>query len=155
MAEHGGYRQPKNPAPVSLPGKLSRRTDGGPAHQVKSAPTGMDYGAHRALMATESVAPMAGTPAVPTPSINVPDQSAGPAPQPPFPPFLRPSERPNEPITHGVDIGPGGGSEVLPVETQPGFGQQGSMTQMLSQFAARDMTGAMARLLQSARDLGA
>lgn len=27
---HGGYRQPANPAPVSGPGALSQRTDGGP-----------------------------------------------------------------------------------------------------------------------------
>jgi len=27
----GGYREPSNPAPASLPGALSQRTDGGPA----------------------------------------------------------------------------------------------------------------------------
>jgi len=36
----------------------------------------------------------------------------GPAPGS-FGAFNRPTERPNEPITHGLDVGPGGGSEVL------------------------------------------
>ena len=30
MPEHGGKRTPGNPAPVSGPGQLSQRTDGGP-----------------------------------------------------------------------------------------------------------------------------
>jgi len=32
--------------------------------------------------------------------------------------FARPSERPNEPITHGLPVGPGGGSEVLGLSSQ-------------------------------------
>ena len=46
MAEqHGGKRTPRNPAPVSGPGRLSRRTDGGPA-QVNAQMTGRRYERH-------------------------------------------------------------------------------------------------------------
>jgi hypothetical protein len=44
MAEgRGGYRKPNSPAPVSGPGQLSRRTDGGP-QQTTQPMTGMGYG---------------------------------------------------------------------------------------------------------------
>jgi hypothetical protein len=43
MAAQGGYRKPGNPAPVSGPGSLSRRTDGrvaeGYAYGMKSKST--------------------------------------------------------------------------------------------------------------------
>ena len=43
----GGYRQPSNPAPVSGPGALSKRTDGGAVEGMTQAPkymAGMRYG---------------------------------------------------------------------------------------------------------------
>ena len=43
MPRHGGYRTPSNPAPVSGPGSLSQRTDGGP-RQVQAEMSGMPYG---------------------------------------------------------------------------------------------------------------
>jgi hypothetical protein len=48
MAGDGGYQAPRNPAPVSGPGKLSKRTDGGPA-QALMTPTGLPYGEAGAL----------------------------------------------------------------------------------------------------------
>ena len=60
MAEqHGGKRTPRNPAPVSGPGKLSRRTDGGPA-QVNAQMTGMAYGENKDFMEIQEGANMAG-----------------------------------------------------------------------------------------------
>lgn len=148
---HGGYRRPASPAPASGPGALSRRTDG----QVQAAPTGMDYGDHKQLMQQESTAPMAATPAVP--DLQLPSgQPAGPVPSgSPVTPIGAPTQRPNEPITAGVDHGPGPGSEVLPLEHTAQFQAQGPMTQMLSQLAARDTSGSLSAVLQFAKLTGA
>lgn len=78
---HGGYRQPTNPAPVSGPGALSRRTDG-PMH-------GPVPGAAAPGGAEAQVAPG-------------PDLSS-------LVPLDAPSGRPEEPITAGVPFGPGAG----------------------------------------------
>lgn len=152
---HGGYRRPGSPAPVSGPGSLSKRTDGGPADkQVMSAATGMAYGDNQALMNQERVAPMAGTPN--TPPMNVAPSPGAPAgPTYSGVPFGAPSQRPNEPITTGVDIGPGPGSEILPMQHQPTYQAQGPMTQMLAQLASRDQSGTLAQLYQSALASGA
>ena len=40
---HGGYRKPEHPAPASGPGRLSKRTDGGPGQKLANY-TGLDYG---------------------------------------------------------------------------------------------------------------
>lgn len=155
MAQHGGYRRPSKPAPASGPGSLSKRTDGRPG-QVKAAPTGMPYGEHQMLMQQESVAPMSATPA--TPSGGMPSMPAAPGPAGPAysgVPFGAPTQRPNEPVTHGADIGPGAGSSVLPVEHQPAFAGAGPMTQMLSKLSARDTTGVLSTLLLAARAQGA
>ena len=146
----GGYRKPGSPAPVSGPGSLSRRTDG----QVQSVPTGMPYGDHAALHAQESLAPMAATPDIPTPDMGGGGAPAGPTP-PPVTPIGAPSQRPNEPVTHGVDIGAGGGSEVLPMEHQNLTYTPGPMTQMLGQLSARDTTGVLSKLFQAAQASGA
>jgi hypothetical protein len=104
MAEHGGYRQPSNPAPVSGPGMLSERTDGG-AVDGMSAPqpmadySGFDYGQNKALNEQQAGAPMAGPMAQPQMSI---DLSA-------------PTAFPNEPISHGADYGEGPGLNVAGV----------------------------------------
>ncbi len=42
MAEQGGYRAPSSPAPVSGPGALSQRTDGGPTQGAKYV-SGLPY----------------------------------------------------------------------------------------------------------------
>ncbi len=154
---HGGYRRPRNPAPASGPGKLSRRTDGGPGQKLM-APTGMPYGDQQGLLAQERLAPMAqadNMPAPPPMSAPVGQASAAGPAAGQFPDFGRPTERPDEPISHGVDIGPGGGSEVLPLQHQPQFASQGPITQMLQRFSAADMTGSMAGLYEFARALGA
>lgn len=152
---HGGLRRPAHPAPASGPGRLSKRTDGGPGQKLL-APTGMDYGAHAALMAQESTAPMSATP--PTPGGGMPAGMPAAAPSGPAysgVPFGAPTQRPNEPVTHGADIGPGAGSAVLPVEHQPAFVGAGPMTQMLSQLSARDTTGVLSSVLAAARAQGA
>jgi hypothetical protein len=110
----------------------------------------MPYGDASALQGQESVAPMAGTPNVPTPSAQ---QMAGVAPTPQ--PFDRPTERPDEPITQGVDIGPGDGSDILPQQHQVPTVQPGPMTTMLSTLSSQDVTGILADLYAAAKAMNA
>ena len=57
----GGKRTPATPAPVSGPGALSARTDGGPgsASQPIRVPTGGAYGEAKALTEQQQAAPLA------------------------------------------------------------------------------------------------
>lgn len=145
----GGYRRPAHPAPVSGPGALSKRTDGGPGAQTQAVPTGLPYGQHEALVNQERTAPMSASASGPAP-MALP--TGGGAPAPTMPPFGE-SQRPDEPVTAGLDIGPGPGSEVLPVQHQPQYRAQGPMTQMLAQLSARDTTGVLAGVYQNAQAL--
>jgi len=93
MAGKGGYQAPNNPAPVSGPGALSQRTDGGPADtQAAQYVSGLPYGEGQAMMNMQQAAPMAA--------------SAQQAPAP-IVPLNAPSMRPEEPVTAGANAGPG------------------------------------------------
>lgn len=94
----GGYQKPRNPAPVSGPGKLSRRTDGGPPTQAPAYIEGLPYGEGQATMDLQREAPMAA------------------AERPPG--LLDPTQRPDEPVSAGAAWGPGPGPEVLPQQQQ-------------------------------------
>ena len=109
MAKQGGYRRPSNPAPVSGPGKLSRRTDGGPSSKsavqgVREMSGGGKYGERKALEETQAGAPMQGNP-MPT-STPAPVMAAAPS-EGPAVGLFDPSQRPNEPVTSGLSVGPG------------------------------------------------
>lgn len=159
-AQHGGYRAPPNPNQVSGPGKFAKRTDGGAAQVMSHAPD-QPYGAVKQEIASQQAAPMAGTPpmapsAQPGPS-GPPGQSAGPAGPPQYQggAFNAPSARPNEPVTHGVNAGPGAGSEVLNPAAQPaGVQGSGAMSSMLQRLALVDTTGVISKLLTSAQTNG-
>jgi hypothetical protein len=86
---------------VSGPGKYAKRTD--LSYQSQS------YGDGVAYNAAKSGAPLATAPKNPMIS-QAPQVSA---PQAPVTGLFEPTQRPNEPVTHGVDVGAGGGSEVL------------------------------------------
>jgi hypothetical protein len=92
----GGYRKPANPAAVSGPGSLSRRTDGGPIQGAKEIPGGGKYGERKALADMQSGAPMQGNP-VPT----VPAPTVAAEPRQPLTNLFAPTERPDEPVTAG------------------------------------------------------
>ena len=95
----GGYRQPTNPAPASGPGALSQRTDGGATEgmtQPVKEYTGLPYGENKAINDTQSAAPMAGD-TFKSPLLDL----------------MAPSQRPNEPITAGINAGEGGGTELM------------------------------------------
>lgn len=161
MAEHGGYRAPANPAPVSGPGRFSRRTDSGRPGQVISTVPGQDYGAAKQQAMQQQTAPMAAAQPLPKPPPMSAGQPQGPA-APPFSgtPLSAPTQYPGQPVTHGVNIGAGAGTDALQLGP---FGQpngrfaaaDGSMTKMLSQLAATDTTGILADLLQRAAAQGA
>lgn len=94
----GGYQKPSNPAPVSGPGALSRRTDGGGAGQPQQRLANAAYGEQKNFSEIQGGAPMA---------------QASQAPMPQVTPLTAPTERPNEPITAGAPIGPGPGPEAM------------------------------------------
>ena len=100
MADNrGGYQQPTNPAPVSGPGALSQRTDGGATEgmtQPVKEYTGLPYGENKAVNDTQSAASMAGDP-FKSPLLDL----------------MAPSIRPDQPITAGISGGPGGGTELM------------------------------------------
>jgi hypothetical protein len=99
----GGYQRPSNPAPVSGPGALSRRTDGQAAQQV----TGMPYGENADFYDLQTQATMARAQSV-AGGVN----ASAPAPAPVVG-LGDPTQYPDEPITTGIDSGEGAGSEVL------------------------------------------
>lgn len=151
MAEHGGYRKPANPAPVSGPGAHSRRTDGGPAQVISTAPD-QTYGDAKQQHADQAIAPMGGAEPLPA-APNVPATPPNAGGRTPYSggPFNAPSNRPGEPVTTGVPIGPGASPAAMPnVNAQP----TGAMTQMLQQMSATDTTGVLAALLQAASNRG-
>ena len=126
----GGYRQPTNPAPVSGPGALSKRTDGGAIDGMQKPNTqgakympGLGYGKGGENMANQQSAPMA---ANPMPSFT-----------PPTVPLSAPTQRPDEPITTGVDVGAGAGSEVM----LPMAGVQRTPSQTMRRIAQFDPSG--------------
>ena len=100
MAENrGGYQQPTNPAPVSGPGSLSQRTDGGATEgmtQPVQEYTGLPYGVNKSVNDSQGASSMAGDP-FKSPLLDL----------------MAPTQRPNDPITAGISGGPGGGTELM------------------------------------------
>ena len=99
------------------PGKAyANRTDlqtGAKPLPVTTAP-GQPYGASKAQQDAQAAVPMAGTP---MPAVSAPAQPVAPWDGPmagEVTGLLAPSERPDEPVTHGLPIGAGGGTELFP-----------------------------------------
>lgn len=102
----GGRRTPRNPAPVSGPGQLSRRTDGGP-QQTTQDMTGMAYGENADFNAIQSAAPLSAS-QQPSAGRTRPSRSGGQGV--PGVPLFSPTGFPEEPVTAGADFGPGPGA---------------------------------------------
>jgi hypothetical protein len=94
----GGYQKPSRPAPVSGPGALSRRTDGGGAGQPQQRLANAAYGEQKAFGEIQAGAAMAQAERPPMPKVT---------------PLTAPTERPEEPVTAGAPAGPGPGPEAL------------------------------------------
>lgn len=136
MAENrGGYRKPENPAPASGPGALSQRTDGGPAQGAKYM-SGMPYGQN--TMEQQTAAPMSGgMPTLSMPAMEMPT------------PLMAPSTRPNEPVTSGINLGAGVGSEAMRLpNTEP------NILEILKTIAANDPSGDTELLYRALEDSG-
>lgn len=107
----GGYQRPSSPAPVSGPGAMSQRTDGGPGQPVRPV-TGLPYGQAQQLQSIQQAAPMSaspgGTQAQPALAGN-----AALGGQLPATPFGAPTQQPQTPVTAGAALGPGAGVEAL------------------------------------------
>ena len=125
---------------VSGPGKFSVRTD---------LPASQNYGDRKAMQEQIAGAPTARTADVrglPTGQVQAAAQAA---PQAPITELYAPTERPNEPITSGVAIGPGPGPEVM------GYaGQSEKLSDILSQMLPYDTDGEIAILYQQAVSRG-
>jgi len=125
---------------VSGPGKFSVRTD---------LPASENYGDRKAMAEQIAGAPTARTPDVrglPTGQVQAAAQAA---PQPPVTELFAPTQRPDEPITSGVAIGPGPGPEVM------GYaGQSEKLSDILSQMLPYDTDGEIAILYQQAVSRG-
>lgn len=145
MAEgRGGYRRPRQPAPVSGPGQLSRRTDGGP-QQTTQPMTGMGYGENVEFNELQSAAPLAATPTVSNTRARSPrptDQGVAAVP------LFSPTGFPEEPITAGASFGAGPGAEPMPSINM------GSLTSIFSRIAANDSSGEAMQMLALAQRLG-
>lgn len=86
------------------PGKFSKRTDG-----LKFQST--EYGSGVEMAANKAGAPLAKT-------ADVKGMPASEVRRDAVTPLYAPTQRPEEPITSGVDIGPGPGSEVMGIGPQ-------------------------------------
>ena len=109
--QQGGYQAPNNPAPVSGPGGLSKRTDWGPTQGAKYI-SGLQYGQGGETYSNQVAAPMAGNTMG---SAAMGDSGLVQMEMPTE--LMAKSTRPNEPVENGIDIGPGVGSEALNLPT--------------------------------------
>ena len=120
---------------VSGPGKFAKRTD------LQYQPT--EYGQGVEYDAQKAGAPLASTPDVRGATATEVRQAA--TPQDALTPLFAPSARPNEPITAGIDMGEGPGSEVLTM---------GKATEKLSDILVKmlpyDTDGSIAIMYQNA-----
>jgi hypothetical protein len=125
---------------VSGPGKFSVRTD---------LPASQNYGDRKAMAEQIAGAPTARTLDVrglPTGQVQAAAQAA---PQAPITELYAPTQRPNEPITSGVAVGPGPGPEVMGYN-----GQSEKLSDILSQMLPYDTDGEIAILYQQAVSRG-
>src|SRR3954471_6765853 len=104
MTSPGGYQPPANPAPVSGPGALSRRTDRQPIAQLPDAA----YGEQKTYREDQAGAPLAASSGASgqTPPVGAADLSNVVG-------FGAPTSRPGEPVTAGAAAGPGPGTAAL------------------------------------------
>ena len=121
----------------SGPGKYSTRTD-------KLALGSTSYGDDTAALNT--AAPKSKTRGIADDVGGRPRESLTPVT-----PLFAPSQRPDEPITNGIDVGPGAGSEALMM--QRGFAST-KLSETLAKMLPYDTTGEIGILYQQAAARG-
>jgi hypothetical protein len=95
-----------------------------------SAAPDQEYGKATEQLNAQRAVPMASSPQPSAPQAAPMAPAGAPLPQPGTMPHLGPTNRPNEPVTHGMPFGPGGGPEVLQ-------GQQPSLGELLRTLAGQ------------------
>jgi len=121
---------------VSGPGKYAKRIDRMPANA---------YGEQKQTAEIASGAPLARTADVrPAPASEV-KQAATSMGE--VTPLFAPSSRPTEPVTAGIDMGAGAGSDALMMQSK--FAQQ-KISDALAQMLPYDQTGEIGILYQQA-----
>lgn len=127
MAENRGGMRPtapqNNPANISATGGAGQ-SGTQPARYI----SGMPYGEGQATMTQQMSAPMAG------PNQGAPATALGDM-MTPVTPLTAPTERPNEPLTAGMDFGMGPGSEALNLP------RERSLSEILASMIDIDPTG--------------
>ena len=121
------------------PGKFSTRTD-----KLELGSTAYGEGVETA--AIQSGAPLAKTGDVrgmPASEVRAAVESVTP--------LYAPTQRPEEPITQGIDIGPGAGSEVLMMQSK--FAER-KLSDILAEMIPYDTTGEIQYLYQNALSRG-
>jgi hypothetical protein len=128
VERRGGFRPTapqNNPANISATGG-----DGQSGTQSARYISGLPYGEGQATMQQQQSAPMAGQ-STPT-AQNAPGLEAFATP---ITPLTAPTERPNEPLTTGMDFGDGAGTEALNLP------KQRTLSEVLSTMIDLDPTG--------------
>jgi hypothetical protein len=125
MAENRGGFRPT--APQNNPANVSGMGGAGQSGtQAAKYIPGLPYGEGQATMTQQQSAPMAGAPAMPS--------------MPATTPLFAPTERPDEPVTAGMDFGPGPGSEALNLP------RERSLSEILASMMDVDSTGEIQEL---------
>lgn len=151
----GGYRRPSSPAPVSGPGAMSQRTDGGPAQPVR-AMTGGDYGDSQELATLQGSAPMAAAAMPQTQG----QRATAPQPGAALPtPMGAPTERPDEPVTSGNPLGPGsstpptGPASIKELSSKDGEALKPYLPALIDAANAPNVPGSFVKFVQYLRSM--
>jgi hypothetical protein len=135
----------KNPLKgVSGPGKYAKRVDRMPSNFYGDTTETAADAAGAPLAKTADVKGMPMSQMAPATGQNAPTPS-------PVVPLFAPSLRPNEPVTHGVDAGPGAGSDALMMKSQ--FANV-KLSDTLSKMLPYDSSGEVGILYQQALSRG-
>lgn len=112
--------------------------------------SGGAYGDRQALAAQEKTAAMSQANSVAPATISATSGQPAAGGPPQMPALDAPTTRPNEPITHGVPIGPGAGANPMLQPPDPAAGK-GTMTALLQRLSPTDVTGILGQLMQAAQ----
>lgn len=127
-------------AGASGPGKFSKRTD------MSLGST--SYGEGQETAALNTAAPKAKTRGI---ADDVGGRPANPVTQTPLTPLFAPSQRPDEPVTSGIDLGEGAGASSLMMQSN--FANR-KLSDILAEMIPFDNTGEVAILYQDALSRG-
>jgi hypothetical protein len=119
---------------ASGPGALSRRTDQGPAQKLATLPDAQ-YGENATYQQDQQGASLAQTPSPSGGGQDLPTNPAADA----VVPFSAPTQRPNEPVTHGAALGAGAGPEAMGLLPQQA--EQKDMTDLATKMPLLEAIG--------------